>query len=485
MVQPLPVQFAQFRPDLSDYNPAFSDAVLNVEPRADGFGPLLAFSVLSADLGSRCHGAVSTRQGNLINRIFAGTRTALYRFAAAGLTFDDVTRSSGGDYTTDEFGWWSFAQFGGRLIACNGVDATQWIDIESGSNFAALSNAPIAYHVATVGDFLVFGNLSTDSNAVQWSSVNNSEDYTNGGSDIQSFPDGGPVQGIVGHTLGAVVFQRDKFRVMEWRGDDLVWGFRVVQERIGCFAPRSIVSVNNTFFWYSDGGFYMGMEAVPIGDGHVNKYVESIFNPAERQRLVGTVDPTKNLVWWSVTRADGTRKMIGYDYVLQQWTQAETDADLIFPAYTPGYTIDDLGTLGYTMDTIPYSFDSSFWSGKGELILAGFNEDGEFGYFQSSNLAATLETTDIQLNPGGEAFLQSTRLVSDAPVASVSVEIGTRKFPGDSITWGASVNPNIHTGRAWHRSYAHTHRMRWTIAAGTSWNNANGATVYANAAGNR
>lgn len=502
---PVALAFAPFRPDLAEYNPAFTDAMMSVEPKPDGFGSLAGFDtfgdevlltedgepILTEDgetlgnsgLGAYCYGAVTTRQDNQTNRIYAGTLTKLFRFSAAGFSFTDVTRVSG-DYTMTSSNWWSFAQFGGRLIACNGVDATQYITIESSDNFVPLPNAPIARVVATVGDFVVFGNLSTDPAAVQWSGINNSEEYTNGGSDIQSFADGGPVQNIVGHSTGAVIFQRDKIRLMEWRGDDLVFGFRVIQEKIGCFAPRSVVAARNTFFWYEDGGFFEGVNANPIGDDHVNRYVEQIFGPDGRQKLVGSVDPLRNMVWWTGTREDGSIRMLGYDYILGQWTQADTNAAFIFPAYTPGYTIDDLGTLGYTMDTIPYPFNSGFWVGTGELVLAGFDETGEFGYFQAVPMAATFETADTEFNQGGYAFLQSVRLKSDIPQSAITVQVGTRRFPGDDITWTDPVPVTDATGRSWHRRYGQTHRIRWNISR-ELWRNAMGATAYAVEAGNR
>ena len=161
--QPVQLQWAKFGPDRSDYDPAYSDATKNVRPIAGAKAPIADFSRDGADLGAEPRGGIVARKANSTTVTYAGTAAKLYRYNASTTAFDEVTRSSGGDYS-GSFDW-SMAQYGSRIIACNGTDATQYIDVDSGSNFAALSNAPIADHVATVGDFVVFGNLSTNPRA--------------------------------------------------------------------------------------------------------------------------------------------------------------------------------------------------------------------------------------------------------------------------------------------------------------------------------
>jgi hypothetical protein len=517
MIPATEIKWARFRPDLSDYSPEFSDAIMNVEPKPDGYGPLPSFSQLgsgvlqtegldtlltedgedieldgfllvSEGITEACYGAINVRLQGAQSAIYAGTVEGLYRLSSAGGGWTDVTRVDGSlvklPYNLVETSWWAMAQFGSRLIACNGIDATQFVDVDSGTLFAALPNAPIAKAVDVVGDFLVFGNLSTNDAAIQWSAVNNSEDYVNGGSDIQAFADGGPVQGIIGHQGGAIIFQRDKIRIMEWRGDDLVFGFRVIQEGVGCYAPRSIARARNTFFWYDQGGFYEGANANPIGDDRVNKTVTETFTAGERQRLRAAVDPVRNIVWWIGTKPDGTTHMFGYDYLIGEWTQSNAQIDFAFPAIKPGYSIDDIGEMGYTFDTIPYPLDSDEWRGNAELVLAGFTEDGTFGYFEGRPQACTLETTDIELNPGQEVFLQSARLVSDIDNLAQTGQVGTRPYQGADITWSTAVAPSTTTGTYWFRKRGRTHRIRINVEA-DDWNNTTGVTVYASAAGGR
>lgn len=482
------IQWAQFAPDASDYNPQFSDAINNVEPRIDGYGPIPKLGTFGTALPSRCRGAFNFRRDDGSSDIFAGTLTKLYKYNIATASWDDVTRVSGGNYTMSDGDYWSFAQYRSRLIATNGVDAVQYMDVDGGgTNFAALPNAPIGKYAATVGDFLMIGDLTTDITAVAWSGINNSEYWTYGfrGSDAQSFPDGGRIQGIVPYGSGAVIFQRDKIRIMERVGGNIIFSIRVLHENIGCFAPLSIVSVGNDFFWYDQGGFYRGIQAQSIGAERVNRYAAATVDAAYAKRIRGINDPTKKMVWWLLDTSSTEKEMLGYDYQLDRWTRSDEQADFLFPAITPGYTIDSIYDLFPTMDEIEFPFDSPFWNGNGILTMAGFTSAGEFGYFQGFNQAATLETNDLYINQGGKAFLQSVRMISDVDHASTTVQVGTRGFHGEAITWGEAKVPGGTSGRAWSRLRGGLHRVRVNIAENATWNVAQGVVAYLKSAGVR
>jgi hypothetical protein len=482
------VRWAQFAPDMSDYSPEYSDAISNVEPRADGYGPLPKLATIGTALPARCLGAFNFRRANGSTDLFAGTATRLYRYNIGTASWDNVTRSSGGDYAVSDGNYWNFTQFGSRLIAVNGSDATQYFDVDGGgTNFAALPNAPIAKYVQTVGDFLMFGNLSTNINAIAWSGINDSEYYTYGyrGSDTQIFPDGGFVQGIIPYGSGAIVFQRDKIRQLSRVQGNLVFTVSILHENIGCFAPQSIVRVRNDFFWYDQGGFFRGIEAQPVGAERVNRFTQSAASATYIKRMRGANDPVKQVVWFVVPTGVTTSFLIGYDWGLDRWTQSDEAVDFLFPAITPGYTIDSIDLLFGSMDAITIPFDSTFWQGSGVLALAGFTSAGAFGYLQGFNQEATLETNDLYVNEGGKAFVQSVRMISDVDHGGATVTIGTRPFHGEAVSWGNSATVQGTSGRAWVRARGALHRFRVTVAENATWNNAQGILAYLKPAGVR
>jgi hypothetical protein len=188
-----------------------------------------------------------------------------------------------------------------------------------------------------------------------------------------------------------------------------------------------------------------------------------------RQKYIrGGNDPVKQVVWWVVDTGASTTILLGYDWGLDRWTRSTEACDFIFPAITPGYTMDSVDTLFGTMDEVTIPWDSSFWTGSGVLALAGFTYAGAFGYFQGFNQAATLETNDFEVNPGNYGYIQSARHISDAAYSSATVQLGHRAFHGQAITWPTAVTPSSSTGRAFLRKRGKTHRIRVNIAANAS-----------------
>src|ERR1700676_5606385 len=97
---------------------------------------------------------------------------------------------------TDEY--WSIRQFGSTLICVNGSDTAQYIDVDAGTNLAALPGSPPhSRYVEIVGDFVQLGGTAPSRRAVKWSGRNDSATWSayTKDSDGQTFPDGGDVMG--------------------------------------------------------------------------------------------------------------------------------------------------------------------------------------------------------------------------------------------------------------------------------------------------
>lgn len=478
---PLP----EFAPDLSNFNPRVTNRIVNLLPMPDGWAAMPGWASVGAALPAECRGAITVNLSDGSFDIYAGTYTKLYKYIPGTASFSDVSRLVGGDYTLTEGSYWSFVEMedihGNRLIATNGADAPQFIDIDIGTNFAALPNAPTAKYCAVVGDFLVLGALSTDPHSIAWSGVKDTEywEYGYNGSDIQPLGDGGIVTGLIGLEGGGVIFQSRKVREMQMIPSEMVFRIAVIHETIGCYAPWSINYVANRMFWYDQGGFYMGREATPIGDKRVDVYIRDIASEDDLKLMTSSVDPVGKVVWWNIKLTNGNYVMLGYNWILNKWTYSDTDIAYAFPAITPGYSINDLyDVLGWTMDDIPYTFDSAFWSGSGTESLAGFTDTGTFGYFQAQAAQAILETADLEFTPGGESFLRSVGLLIDADRANVTVEVGTTDVLNGTVTWSAAQTLDTYSGRVFPRLTGRTHRIRFTIAA-SSWNNMRSIEYYA------
>jgi hypothetical protein len=76
-------------------------------------------------------------------------------------------------------------------------------------------------------------------------------------------------------------------------------------------------------------------------------------------------------------------------------------------------------------------------------------------------------------------------MVSDVDHASTTIQVGSRSFHGEAITWGEAKIPGGTSGRAWPRVRGGLHRIRVNIAEDASWNSAQGVYAYLKQAGVR
>jgi hypothetical protein len=183
----------------------------------------------------------------------------------------------------------------------------------------------------------------------------------------------------------------------------------------------------------------------------------------------GAAGPDNKMVWWLVKESADNRFLLGYDWVLKKWTRCETTVEYLLTVVTPGYTIDDLGSLGYTIDTIPYPVDSVFWAGSGVESLAGFTSGGGFGFFQGTPAAATIETGDLTF-VFGNTHLYALGAETDAEYDKITVSVGTKERIGGTTTWHDGEVLDQYSGMVFPGLDARVHRFRFQIAA-SNWNN--------------
>lgn len=77
----------EYRPDMSDYEGMATRSILNVVPRADGYGPWQDFNVLSSALPAQCRGMFCARMSDGSVRVFAATSTRLWYLNNSDLTW--------------------------------------------------------------------------------------------------------------------------------------------------------------------------------------------------------------------------------------------------------------------------------------------------------------------------------------------------------------------------------------------------------------
>ena len=84
--------YGEWTPDVSDFESKAVKNILNVIPRADGYGPFPNFAAATQSLPSACRGSFYALKSDGSVQVYAGTSTGLYRLNNTDLSWIPVSR---------------------------------------------------------------------------------------------------------------------------------------------------------------------------------------------------------------------------------------------------------------------------------------------------------------------------------------------------------------------------------------------------------
>lgn len=503
--------FAEYAPDLPAFENPGSNNIVNVIPHMKSYKPHPALAAYSTGaLTARCQGATAARGSDGTTYTYAGDATKLYVLNTADLTWTDITRLNPSPpptnlvYATlaDGAPGWRFLQFGNKVIAINFVDDTQSITI-GGVNFAALSGSPPrAKYIAGVRNRIVMANTfdSSDGNVpfrVRWSGLTTAGlgDETSWAvsgtttADFQDLPaDAGAITGNFGGEYG-VILQEKAITRMTFSGTGLVFQFDRIEGVRGTPAGGSAIQYEDSVYYLGENGFYSfdGTHSNPIGANRVDKTFFAEVDQSNMFRITAAADPNNKLVYWyypgSGASSGTPNKGLIYDTVNNKWASVSgTELEILMSTYTVGVNLDNMDALFTTnMDSHPFSLDSAVWVG-GRNQFAAFTTAHKLGFWNGSNMAATLDTGELQPFPGYRSFVAGARPLVDGGTSTVTAI--HRPLPTSTVTTDSGVAVNS-DGRAPLRVNDRYHRFRVDIAGGGTWSHAQGIEVEARPEGRR
>lgn len=485
------IPFGRFHPDADGVNAPILKVAKGVRPVAAGFAPFESPVAVGDSVGAEVRGAVSLldSSGNVLS--FAGTETDLYKLGSGG-AWSDVSRTSGGDYATGSTERWRFTEYGDNIIATNGIDNIQKYTMSSSSNFEDLGGSPPkSRYLTVVRDFVVLGYLSSDAKAVRWSDLNNAEEWTISAStlsDINSLPDGGPIQGLVGGEVG-YIFQRDAVTRMTFvPGSGEIFQFDKMESGRGLFAPDSLVhNASQAYYMGVDGCYSMNLVtgvSQPLGVGKWRDWFVNDMRSGSQSLAYGALAPQKNLYMLSYVSTSSVNettpdRILLYDWAIDEASYIDLTSYTLSRWLSQGVDLDSMNSYG-DLDSLDFSLDSDFWRG-GAPLVATFGADNKISYFNGSATAAEFVTADGH-DPANRHLIKATRPHIDA--TDVTVEIACRERDGDAVSYNTaeSMEDNGEVP-AWASGYYHRARIR--VPAGSSWTLAKGLETDSEAAGTR
>lgn len=473
-------------PDVASVDAGAAAIARNVFPRPDGYGPVPSPNPVSQQLPGPCRGSISVQAPNGTWIAFAGTAGKLYRLDLGTNAWDDVSGPSA--YLLPEGDYWSFALYGTRLFAVHLGAPPQVIDIVTGTAFADLTAAdatnppPKARFAAVVNEFLFLGSLLSDPTAIQWSGLGDPTFWTPGvqDSDVQVFPDGGHVTGLIGADNSAIVFQDRAIQQMVFAaGTTEIFQRSKLESERGAVAPWAVLKVGPTIFFLDRDGVYAfaGGVSVPIGKNKVNAWIQAQRDPTYAHTAVAVQDPTGNRVLFAMksTRVSDPTMLdlvLVYDIVQDRWTQLDLVLRQWMRAETAPVSIDSINE-DIDAGTAPYDFagglslDSAVFSG-GVPLIGLWGADNRLALLEGPSMAATICTPDALLSRPNRTYARGVRVDTDADTWTATV--GTRESLNVSqpVRWRAASRPNRQRFAPCQASGRY-HRVQVDIAAGDPW----------------
>jgi hypothetical protein len=384
---------------------------------------------------------------------------------------------------------WQFAQFGNNVIAVQANSAPQVYDISSSAAFADLGGSPpTARYLMVVGRFLVLLGLVSTPNRIQWSDLDGITTWTagTGFSNYYDAPDGGVVRGGAGGEFGVVLQESALRRMVFVPGQKPAFQIERLAEDVGLLGPYSLIRAGERVFFISQQGFKAvgpSGPTTPIGKEKVDRTFLAEVSTSNLHLLIGAADPSSSRVVWAYSTAGSTlwNKIIFYDWALDRFSPPiEINGEYIGSLVKPGVTLENVDTLfGNNIDTLVASLDSI----QAALIsrLAAFDSLHRLGFFDGSNLEATLETPEQSME-GARTFVRGFEPRTDAPTVFGSIR--HRANAQAALTDGAEQPANSE-GFVPQRIDNKLMRAQIRIPAGTSWTYAMGVEPEFARAGKR
>lgn len=485
-----PVPFAPYEPDKAIVSGAAVDAK-GVLSHSGRYAPLPGPELYSStgQLNDVCLGGATFYDTDNSPHIFLADTTKLYKLASR--VPGDVSRAAG--YGADADWQWTFEQFGNVVYAAaRGVTTLQSFTLGSSSIFANVAGSPDAEIIFRIRQHL----FACAGNTVNCSAYNDPTDWTPDFA-TQSFQTtvsqaSGIIVAGIGGEQGALFQERGIIR-LSYTGGNVPFNLDEIEGGRGAVSPSAVKPWGRGGFAVSEDGFYYfdGIEAVPIGEGKVDRTFVNDLNHTFRGRVVSAIDTAKKC--WMVAYPSGNSTVCDKVFIFSmadaRWTRDEIDIEALFEMPEEGVSADDQSGIEALFGTAvadsltTLSADSPVWRERRRQWAAVQNR--KLYLFTGSNQAARIDTGEFEPNPGGQTFVSELWPLIDAPPLQVvgSVYGKPHRLDEEARLLDQAAMSDI--GCCDVRAEARFLRARFEIAQGATWSEASGTHTDAEPSGGR
>jgi len=343
---------------------------------------------------------------------------------------------------------WSLDNFGDDAVANIRAGGIFYWDKSSGAstratNISALtdaSNVPtialqvmtsdVDRHVIAFGCNTI-GSTALDPLLVRFSDTESIVDWT-----PTATNQAGGVQLSQGSVIVAAIRTRQEIIIftdvglvsMRFVGSPFVFSFTEVAEGFSLISPNAVVNADSKLFFMDRGGFYIYSGRVQRLPCTVLDYVLSDINYGQSYKIFGAVNSLANEIMWFYPSGNSLEvdKYVLYNYLENVWSIGTTTDNFVRTAWNEAHFSD-------------FPIAASKNSSEVNINYLYNHEDGHGD--EANSFTAYIESSDFDLQPDGDHFLQIQKLIPDIQFRNqsstsdtVSFVIKGRNYPLESLS---------------------------------------------------
>jgi len=401
---------------------------------------------------------------------YAGT-AKIYR--TDGTTNADVTRTSGGDYSTNLTGTgnWVGSIFNNNVILCNGVDDPQLYDTSS-SKFIDLTNwlaNTTCKSIRPYGNYLIALNMTESGNDLQnkirWSdtsitipstwtaSATNDAGSTTIGDDGDFIVDGFPLN------KSFIIYKERSTWLMNYIGGNLVFSFQKLFNDTGILSRNCAVEFDGKHFVVVEGDLIVhnGVSKESVATNIIKRTLFDELDGTNYKNIFATHNKQKNEIWVSYPTVGSTfcNKALIWNYRKNAFSFRDLPDILHISTgiVNPGTSTEIWS--GQSQSWIAYdtteNWGQRFYNpSEVNLLMAGtgdtkfYRADQGFD-FAGANFTMTLERKGLVLDGNTNTVKQVRKLTPRmAGTGTAQISIGSSMSPNGTYTFATAqeYNPN-------------------------------------------
>ena len=215
---------------------------------------------------------------------------------------------------------------------------------------------------------------------------------------------------------------------MRFVGSPFVFSFTEIAEGFSLISPNAVVNADNKLFFMDRGGFYIYSGTVSRLPCTVLDYVLSDLNYGQAFKIFAAVNSSVNEIMWFYPSGDSLEvdKYVLYNYLENVWSIGTTTDNFVRTAWNEAHFSDFPIAASKNDSAVNTNYLYNHEDGHGD---------------ESDSFTAYIESSDFDLHPDGDHFLQIQKLIPDIKFRdqsstsdTVSFVIKGRNYPLESLS---------------------------------------------------